>query len=240
MLVVPKGSLQTTKHKAVFFDAGNTLFKVHPSVGELYAQVAREYDAVFDAQTIENIFHEEWRRRSGNGHFTFSGSARKERIWWHDLVKAVFDQLGGIQKFEEYFDQLYELFAGESVWRLFPEVSGVLEECNRRGVIFGIVSNWDSRLLQICDRLHLTPHLKFILASTIVGVSKPDPGIFRLALQHAGVTPQEAIHVGDSIEDDVYGARAAGIDALLIERNRNCELPGIAATDSLQAILEFC
>ncbi|MBN1596068.1 HAD-IA family hydrolase [candidate division FCPU426 bacterium] len=240
MLVIPDGSLQHTKHKAVFFDAGNTLFEIQPSVGELYAQVAKEYGVRFKAGALETLFRKEWQRRSGGGHFTSPQSKGQERAWWYDLVKSVVDRLGGLKPFDAYFERLYDLFASEQVWRLFPEVPEVLKECRRRGVVVGIVSNWDSRLMTICDRLQLSGYCTFIIASAAVGIAKPDPAIFQLALERAGVTAQEAMHVGDSVEDDVYGARAAGVDALWIWRGVCRQAEGIAMTDSLRHVLELC
>jgi putative hydrolase of the HAD superfamily len=240
MLVIPKGSMRKRKYKAIFFDAGNTLFEVYPSVGKLYAQVAETYGAVFDPQVIETHFRSEWQLRPKDYHLIEPCTQESERAWWYDLVKTIFDRCGGMQRFDEFFVELYELFASEKVWRLFPEVDEVLTACEQRGVVIGIVSNWDSRLFTICERLQLKSRFRFILASAVVGVSKPDPGIFKIALEHAQVAAEDALHIGDSWEDDVQGARAAGLDVLLLQRHNPLRRPGVALAGSLRDILEFC
>lgn len=235
----PAGALRSRTHSAVFFDAGNTLFQAHPSVGELYAQVAEPYGLKVDAHEVERLFREEWKLRASGPGPIFTSEAY-ERVWWHSLVQAVFERLGSLgEHFEEYFDYLYDLFATERVWRLYPEVETVLDELNRRGTILGIVSNWDSRLFSICDGFKLTSRFKFILPSAAAGVSKPHPGIFEQALARAGVSAELALHVGDSLEDDIRGARAAGLDALLIERCGRSVDETVAWADSLAAVLEL-
>ena len=121
----PEGSLRNRKYKAIFFDAGNTLFEVYPSVGELYAQVAESYGGRFDPQVIGTYFREEWQRRPKQCHHAKPCTEKTERAWWYGLVKTVFDRCGGLQRFDDYFEELYELFASEKVWRLFPEVNEV-------------------------------------------------------------------------------------------------------------------
>jgi putative hydrolase of the HAD superfamily len=56
------------------------------------------------------------------------------------------------------------------------------------------------------------------VSSAVAGARKPDPAIFEPALELAGCAPEEALHVGDTREEDVAGARAAGIRPLLIDR----------------------
>src|SRR5207249_7264682 len=69
----------------------------------------------------------------------------------------------------------------------------------------------------ILQTLGLLPYLAFVLDSTEVGVEKPHPRIFQLAVEQARVTPREAVYVGDLYSVDVRGARAAGLDAILLD-----------------------
>ncbi len=243
MLTIPRGTIRPGHYKAIFFDAGNTLFKVQPSVGTVYARTAKLFGFKLgpgEQTALERYFQEEWKQRSSRGRFDLGGTLKEERQWWYDLVKAVFDRLGGMDHFDPFFDHLYELFASAEVWQLFPETCHVLETCRERGLVVGIVSNWDSRLLKICEGLGLSGKVDFIIASAMVGISKPDPAIFHMALERAGVKPDEAIHLGDSLEDDIYGAYAAGMDALLIERSQDRRQQDVAMADSLHAVLDFC
>ena len=127
--------------------------------------------------------------------------------------------LDAVKEFDASFEELYDRFACAEAWRLFPDAVPLLEELKKRGKIVGIVSNWDSRLFGICESLGLGSYLHFILASAVVGAAKPHPKIFQEALKRAGVTPEEALHVGDSLEDDVRGAQGVGIRAVFLDRN---------------------
>ena len=82
----------------------------------------------------------------------------------------------------------------------------------------GVVSNWDSRLPHVLKMLELEPFFEQVAVSHLEGVEKPDPLIFRRVLRRMDVGPEKALHVGDVPELDLRGARAAGIDAILVDR----------------------
>ena len=215
--------------KAVFFDAGGTLFKPYPSVGEIYAEVAGRHGLKAPAHELESLFHETWKARDGLASLSGHSGEKEERKWWYALVHEVFSKIGSVTDFELFFEELYDLFARPEVWRLFPDVLPALLELKKRGKIVGIISNWDSRLFGICEGLGLAAHLDFILASAVVGAAKPHPKIFEEALRKAQVLPKEAVHVGDSLTDDVWGAEQAGIQGILIDRSglRPSQVPTI-------------
>jgi HAD superfamily hydrolase (TIGR01509 family) len=91
----------------------------------------------------------------------------------------------------------------------------ILHELRKRGLKTGVVSNnlveEQNDKLQYCGLADL---LDIVVISEAVGVSKPDPRIFEIALERAGCTPEEAVMVGDAWGNDVLGARAAGIRAV--------------------------
>ena len=80
-----------------------------------------------------------------------------------------------------------------------------------------MVSNSNGSVEGLLDRLGLGASLAFVIDSAVVGVEKPDPRIFRLALARAGVEPGQAVYVGDLYSVDVIGARAAGIEGILLD-----------------------
>src|SRR5690242_19770411 len=120
-------------------------------------------------------------------------------------------------------------------FRAYPEVPGALEELRQLGVARVVVSNWDVSLRAVLDETGLAPLLDGLVISAEVGASKPDPAIFARALEAAGVSPDQALHVGDTAEADLAGARAAGIRALHLDRSGAdgdalaslAELPGL-------------
>jgi putative hydrolase of the HAD superfamily len=108
---------------------------------------------------------------------------------------------------------------GSLRFRPYPEVPGVLAELGDMGIARVVVSNWDVSLREVLDRTGLTALLDGIVISAEVGAAKPDPAIFASALTVAGAGPDEAVHVGDTVEADVAGARAAGLRALHLDRS---------------------
>jgi putative hydrolase of the HAD superfamily len=205
----------STPRKAVFFDAGNTLFRPYPSVGHVYSRMARKYGCHAAPAWVEKRFQEEWKRRNGLANLK---DERREREWWYHLVRRVFGARFPKGKFRAYYDELYELFAEPKTWRLYPDVLPTLKSLTQRGVRLGVVSNWDSRLFKLCDRLGVSRHMDFILASAVEGAVKPEKELFRRALARARVKPWEAVHIGDSLREDYWGAQQAGLGALLICR----------------------
>lgn len=103
-------------------------------------------------------------------------------------------------------------------WRAYAEVPAVLTDLRGRGVRLAVVSNWDAALPDVLEALGLMPFFEVVLASAPEGRSKPDPEIFRRALARVGVGAEDALHVGDSEEHDVLGARAAGVEPVLLRR----------------------
>ena len=82
-----------------------------------------------------------------------------------------------------------------------------------------VVSNWDYGLPQVLAGLGVADRFAAVATSAAVGAAKPDPAIFRAALQGLGVAPGEALHCGDSPRHDCAGAAAAGVAAVLIDRD---------------------
>jgi putative hydrolase of the HAD superfamily len=83
--------------------------------------------------------------------------------------------------------------------------------------VTGVISNSNGSVASILEALGFLPYLEFVLDSFVVGIEKPDPRIFRRALEQAGVAPHEAVYVGDLYSIDVLGARAVGMGAVLLD-----------------------
>jgi putative hydrolase of the HAD superfamily len=122
-------------------------------------------------------------------------------------------------------------------FRAYPEVPAVLEALRAAGARLAVVSNWDVSLHHVLDRTRLRDLVDAVVISAELGAAKPDPAIFRAALERLGATAGEAMHVGDSVEHDVAGARAAGLDAVLVARD-GAEAPdGVRVVSSLDGLL---
>lgn len=209
-----------SKYKAVFFDVGGTLLKVHPSVGAVYAREARPFGYRGSAQALDVGFRAQWKAAGGIESLDGQKGREVEKKFWKDLVRQVFEPSGGLERFDEFFDRVYRLFEKKDSWRVFEDVdcSRIFERLKARGVVLGVISNWDSRLPDTLRATGLARHFDFILASTVVGSAKPNPEIFERALALSRVERQEACHIGDEVATDIAGALAAGIDAILVDR----------------------
>jgi putative hydrolase of the HAD superfamily len=98
-----------------------------------------------------------------------------------------------------------------------PEAEAALRLARARGLRTACISNSNGTVAAILEGLGLARHLDFVIDSSQVGVEKPDPRIFRIALERAGVAATEAVYVGDLYSIDVVGARAAGLSAILMD-----------------------
>ncbi len=118
-------------------------------------------------------------------------------------------------------------------FRPFPEVPAALRALRAGGARLVVLSNWDVSLHEALAATGLAPLVDGAVSSAEAGAAKPDPRAFAAALAVAGVAAQEAVHIGDSIEHDVAGARAAGVRPVLVARDGAPAVPGVPAVASL-------
>lgn len=117
-------------------------------------------------------------------------------------------------------------------FRTFPDVLPALRELRERGLRLVVVSNWDCSLPEWLDRCGIGELVDGSVSSAVVGEAKPAPAVFEAGLRLAGCDAPEALFVGDSVENDVLGARAAGLRALLVQRAGDPP-PGVETVRSL-------
>ena len=100
-----------------------------------------------------------------------------------------------------------------------PGTLETLAQLKDRGFTLGVVSNADGRVASFLELVGINEYLDFVVDSGAVGVEKPNPRIFQIALEQARSTPEQTVHVGDVYEVDVVGARAAGIEPIMLVSN---------------------
>ena len=122
-------------------------------------------------------------------------------------------------------------------FRAYPEVPDVLARLRAGGARLAVVSNWDVSLHDVLERTGLRPLVDAGVVSAGLGVGKPDPAIFRAALDRLGAAAEGSVHVGDSLEHDVAGARAAGLEAVLVARNGAAAPEGVRTVRSLAELV---
>ena len=207
--------------QVIFFDAAGTLIEVRGGVGEIYSRVAREFGFEADPSALQQNFARAFRLQPP---MAFPAGTLEDKLhelekdWWRNLVKDVFAGLGSFPRFDSFFNQIFERFRGSEFWRVYDDVAPTLTELKRRGLRLGVISNFDSRLHDVLRACGLDHFFDSIHISTRAGAAKPDPAIFQAALSHHLIEPEGAWHVGDSLREDVEGARGAGLRAFLIDR----------------------
>lgn len=122
-------------------------------------------------------------------------------------------------------------------FRAFPDAVPALQALRDLGLRLLAVSNWDCSLPRALAFAGLDGLLDGVVASATVGAAKPDPRPFEAALAAAGVRPGEALHVGDSPVNDLEGAQAAGLRAVLIDRSGGGAHGAIASLERIPEIV---
>ncbi len=146
-----------------------------------------------------------------------------DKGWWRDLVEHLLDRVAPrVDPLDRdtFFEAAYGHFAEAGVWELYPEVPEVLEALAPRFEL-AVVSNFDGRLRVIFEHLSVSKHFRHLFISSELGADKPDPSIYRRALEISGLTPEQVLHAGDDPERDWAAARAAGLEVFRLDRRQN-------------------
>ncbi len=217
------------KIEAVTFDVGGTLIQPWPSVGHVYAAVAAEHGLEgLPVETLNVNFTAAWR---GRKNFDHSAAA------WKELVDQTFAGLAQVPPSRTFFREIYDRFASGAAWRVFDDVVLALSALRDRGLKLAVISNWDERLGPLLRQLRLDRFFQAIVVSHEVGYLKPSPAIFLEAAAQLELATEKILHVGDQEQEDIQGAQAAGMQALLIRRG-GPSVPGrqIASLSELERI----
>lgn len=217
----------------VFIDAGGTLLRPARPVGETYVRVAEHYGFSADPARIHQGFLDAWAALKPRDPVQ-GARVMDDRAWWKDLVRQAWmpAPLPKNFPFDDYFEEVYAAFARPELWRVFPEVPGVLEQLRAHGLRCAVLSNWDRRLHRLLDALELSSCFEAVLISSEIGAEKPHPAIFRAAETRLGVSPDQALLWGDEPTADAAGAQAAGWRCRLVDR------PHIDLADLLAELLQ--
>jgi putative hydrolase of the HAD superfamily len=204
---------------AVFFDAGETLVHPHPSFPDLFATVLRREGHDVDPQTIHERVHvvSDRFRAAADAQELWTTSPARSRRFWHEVYSIFLTDLG-IPAGNGLVDTVYREFTDLANYALFDDVRPVLERLRDAGLTLGIISNFEEWLDRLLEVLGVRSSFDVRVISGIEGMEKPDPGMFRLALERAGVEASAAVYVGDNPELDVEPALAVGMFPILIDR----------------------
>jgi putative hydrolase of the HAD superfamily len=205
----------------VFFDAGETIVHPHPSFAELFAKTCAAAGYPVSLGSVRKVQQSlaphllDIGEGSGIENPTFSSKA--SFTFWTYLYARFCEELGIDD--DRMPEELYRVFSSSESYRLFDDVVPALEALAEDGLRLGLISNFEGWLEKMLVELEVGDLFEVSVISGTEGVEKPDPAIYELALERAGVSPQRALHVGDAPKLDVEPAISVGMRAVLLDRS---------------------
>ncbi len=209
--------------RAIFYDAGHTLVRPRPEVDEVWDFLAHQLGVTIVAgqrgpfPDVAAFFYS---RLGEDGLGAYASDAAARTFWSEYYAYALRDVAPDLPRAEllSAGSSMFDWYNDPAQWQPFPEALDALRAAKARGLVQGVVSDWGTDLLPILHAHEITRLMDFVVASAVVGSSKPHREIFLYALGRAGVAAHETVYVGDSYLADVLGSRAAGLHPVLIDR----------------------
>ncbi|XP_011142353.1 rhythmically expressed gene 2 protein [Harpegnathos saltator] len=211
--------------RLVTFDVTGTLLMTKL---EHYVDIGRQYGLHVDSLRLARNFKSNFVRLTAEhpnfGRHTGLGWEN----WWRTIVHEVFkDQHPFVSQdtLNKVADSLISCYATARCWHTYPGAVELLSFLRSKGIFLGVISNFDQRLESILEDTRIREYFVFVLTSYDFGMEKPSLPIFNEALRlttlsgKEKILPQEAMHIGDTVDNDYFGAKSASWNALLIKHN---------------------
>lgn len=198
--------------RAVLFDLDFTLAKPGPDLGpEGYQRLGRRFGLELDPARYKDA-----REKAVEGLQKHPDFRHDEEIWVAFTERIIRGMGGNTERAYEAAVEMTRAWESAHNFDLFDDAIPVLAELRRHGLKLGLVSNTGRDVEEFLAHHSLV--VDAALSSRVHGRVKPHPTIFLAVLEQLGAAPAEAAMVGDSLEDDLEGARALGMRAFLVDR----------------------
>ncbi|MBE1444534.1 HAD-IA family hydrolase [Paenibacillus sp. OAS669] len=212
-------------YKAVFFDVGDTLMTI-PASRIIMQQFLASRSLHRGEEQVGDLFTEAFRLfYYGKQLDPFEAcTPESDRAFWMKIYHYILEKLGVHEEdwtedqIHECCHGLYDLFTGPEPYQLFEDVQESIAALKDWGFRLGIISNFAATLPDILEHKGILHHFDPVIVSTLVGLEKPDPAIFHLALERSGLSAADVLYVGDHDLNDIWAPNQAGIDAVKIKR----------------------
>ena len=204
--------------KAALFDWMNTLTHAEPDRHEQFCQAAQELGIELSPQKVIRGIYAAGSQLPAGAPYRWRESEDPEVfIRFHDIVLSEAGVKLPRDTVLEMLKRVSEV-ARKETYVLYDDVLPTLKTLKKQGLILGLITTLSKDMNLICRNLGLDPYLDFVVTAMEVGAHKPEPPIFLAALERAGIDASEAVYIGDQYQTDVGGARAVGINPILIDR----------------------
>lgn len=239
-LAAKPGNLKPlSAYKALFFDAGDTLITI-PGDRSLFNSYLAGRSLIRDEERVGELLAAAIRKHYVNKPLVIGEpcSPETDRLFWTGIYRDVLRELGAAvewseREIEECSLGMYEEFLAPRHYRLFPDVMANLERFRTLGLRLGLVSNFSARLRGILADKGILGLFDPVVISVEVGLEKPDPAIFKLALSLAELDASDVLYIGDHELNDIWAPSQAGIDSVRIKRYDYHTGAGITSLDEL-------
>jgi putative hydrolase of the HAD superfamily len=236
-------------HDLVCFDAGFTLIQPRQSIADNLAEVLEAHGHRAGPEDIRRAWEAAdawfWETYHQPGNLTWTNDADIEATWrrYHGLMLR---ELGFGDREHELIDAIVGGHLSADAWLPYPDTIAALELVRRHPSRTGrppakiaVISDFGSALADVMDAIGLAPYFDLLLISAVEGLAKPAPEFFELACARANVAPFDAVMIGDSYRADVAGARSAGLDAVLLDRNGTAGATDVPVAGGLTEAVEL-
>jgi putative hydrolase of the HAD superfamily len=201
--------------RAIFFDAVGTVIHPEPSAGDAYGVVGRRFGSRLLPAEVRRRFGLAFRRQEEEDlRRGLHTDEDREHQRWQRIVAEVLDD---VSDRDGCFRALYDHFSRPTSWRCDPHAAAVVQALLARGYRVGLASNFDHRLRTVAGGLRELAGVSSLVISSEVGWKKPAPGFFSALCKQVELAPEQVLLVGDDPDNDLAGAIAAGLHALLLD-----------------------
>jgi putative hydrolase of the HAD superfamily len=202
------------------FDAGGVLWDLKPSHEELFSRTLASRGFDVEPEELRTAIRKA-ERLMDNEFAALTGTGESE--FWRDFDAIVLRELSTDADPEDFSSELSDEFRsvlGEvESWVPYPDAVPTLEAARNRDFKLGLISNATELARRVLRNLDMERFFDFVVISEEVGVRKPDPRIFQMALKMANTRPERSLFLGDKPATDAMGATRAGMMAVLVDRN---------------------
>ena len=220
--------------RAVLFDFGDTLVTLSPSRYEIFVNALSSSGLKITAEAVKSAYHTV---DLCSRYSSLSVRTQESReLFYKRYNEELFMALGISSYFQKLYPRLRAAFHEKKEWKLVGDARYVLRGLNMRGIPLGIAANWDNGLKELSGRLGIKYFFSTIIASQEAGSEKPDPALFRIAMEKLPISKSrgDILYVGNDYALDVPGARSAGCVPILIDRENNYPFADCARFSALR------